>query len=37
MMRPTSVAGVLREGESFLENHEAAMGRDKPQMRLTVW
>jgi hypothetical protein len=28
------MAGVLRDGESFLENHESAEGRDAPQVRL---
>jgi hypothetical protein len=28
------MAGVLRDGESFLENHESAVGRETPQARL---
>jgi hypothetical protein len=31
---PTDEAGLLRNGESFLKNHEAAVGRNKPQLRL---
>jgi hypothetical protein len=28
------MVGVLRDGESFLENHESAVGRNMPQVRL---